>query len=70
MTFNIYEYTVLDLDTFEIMSYAESMKFTGRCVFLNEDENRFILHWDGLQPVVYLPINVKGKIIECYRIYV
>lgn len=70
MTFNIYDYTVLDLDTFETMSYAQSMKFTGRCVFLKAIVNQFQLNWNGLEPVVYLPISVMGKPLCCYRTYV
>lgn len=70
MTFNIYEYTVLDLDTFRTMSYAQCINFTGRCVFLNERKERFTLNWDGLEHVVYLPISIRGKRLECYRTYV
>ena len=70
VTFNVYEYTVLDLDTFKTMSYAQSLGFTGRCVFLNEKEDKFVLLWDGPQRVVYLPITIKGKRLECYRTYV
>ena len=69
MSLNIYEYTVLDLATLKTMTYAESMKFTGKCVFLNESKNYYTLLVENMRdPVLYFPISIKSKRLNCFRI--
>lgn len=67
MSFNIYNYTVLNLETFEAMTYDQSLNHTGRVVFLNEFKGYYtLLLEDRSEPVLYFPLSVNGKRLNCY----
>ena len=77
MSFNIYNYTILKLDTLELQTYSE-LKFSkdlvshqNNIVFINEFNNCYAIFLEELKKtqiglVLYLPLAVEGRPLRCY----